>query len=171
MNTENPRDSSTEIATFPFRCSATFNTLHLPHSPSSLRSLNPQSLSMPVQDRTNEFRACVESIRNRSTISSRNAEQKQRLLHAQAKDSPKSEFTRLASGIAKDINTTTIRLGKLAQRECTFLVSVSSLLTQSYKLPNGRPCSTIVLWKLAYANDSFVGESSSNDHNDRNSHT
>lgn len=76
-----------------------------------------QSLTMPVQDRTNEFRACVESIRNRSTIPSRNAEQKQRLLHAQTKDSPKSEFTRLASGIAKDINTTTIRLGKLAQRE------------------------------------------------------
>jgi syntaxin 5 len=70
---------------------------------------------MPVQDRTNEFRACVESIRNRSTVSSRNAEQKQRLLHSQAKDSPKSEFTRLASAIAKDINTTTIRLGKLAQ--------------------------------------------------------
>jgi syntaxin 5 len=70
---------------------------------------------MPVQDRTNEFRACVESIRNRSTISSRNAEQKQRLLHSQAKDSPKSEFTRLASAIAKEINTTTVRLGKLAQ--------------------------------------------------------
>ena len=84
-----------------------------------------QSLVMPVQDRTNEFRACVESIRNRSTISSRNSEQKQRLLHAQVKDSPKSEFTRLASGIAKDINTTTIRLGKLAQRECTFLTPVS----------------------------------------------
>ncbi|KAF9786922.1 t-SNARE [Thelephora terrestris] len=70
---------------------------------------------MPVQDRTNEFRACVESIRNRSTTPSRNAEQKQRLLHSQAKDSPKSEFTRLASAIAKDINSTTIRLGKLAQ--------------------------------------------------------
>lgn len=78
-----------------------------------------QSLVMPVQDRTNEFRACVESIRNRSTISSRNAEQKQRLLHSQTKDSPKSEFSRLASAIAKDINTTTIRLGKLAQREHT----------------------------------------------------
>lgn len=104
---------------------------------------------MPVQDRTNEFRACVESIRNRSTVSSRNAEQKQRLLHAQVKDSPKSEFTRLASAIAKDINTTTVRLGKLAQRERTFSDFILPLLTEGLKLLNGRPCSTIVLWKLA----------------------
>ena len=115
--------ASTETATFPFRCSLTSDTLQFP----SLLSSTPLPLSqfiqfivMPVQDRTNEFMACVESIRNRSTISSRNVEQKQRLLHAQAKESPKSEFTRLASVIAKDINTTTIRLGKLAQRECTF---------------------------------------------------
>lgn len=111
---------------FPVHC-------HLRYPPPSPHSSSPsfpslsqptQSLSMPVQDRTNEFKACVESIRNRSTISPRNAEEKQRLLHSQAKDSPKSEFTRLASAIAKDINTTTIRLGKLAQRERTISVII-----------------------------------------------
>jgi len=162
------RDLSTEIATFPLRCSATSNT---PAHFLPPLSQSTQSLSMPVQDRTNEFRACVESIRNRSTISSRNAEQKQRLLPSQVKDSPKSEFTRVASSIAKDINTTTIRLGKLAQRECAVPVHVSSSSTQPDKLPNGRPCSTIVPWKLAYANRTFVGDLSSNDHGYRSSRT
>ncbi|KAI0361357.1 t-SNARE [Trametes cingulata] len=69
---------------------------------------------MPVQDRTNEFRACVESIRNRSSLPSRGAEQKQRLLQAKASGS-KSEFTRMASAIGKDISSTTVKLGKLAQ--------------------------------------------------------
>ncbi|GJE99651.1 t-SNARE domain-containing protein [Phanerochaete sordida] len=69
---------------------------------------------MPVQDRTNEFRACVESIRNRSSLPAR-SEAKQRLL-LQAKDgSTKSEFTRMGTAIARDISSTTIKLGKLAQ--------------------------------------------------------
>jgi hypothetical protein len=123
---------------------------------------------MPVQDRTNEFKACVESIRNRSTISPRNAEEKQRLLHAQAKDSPKSEFARLASAIAKDINTTTIRLGKLAQRERTISVVTLPSLTEDPQLPSGKPCSTIVPWKLVYAHDSSLDDLSSNNCNDRN---
>lgn len=71
---------------------------------------------MPVQDRTTEFHACVESIRNRSSLP-RAAEQKQRLLQGQGKETSKSEFSSLASAIAKDINGTTIRLGKLAQCE------------------------------------------------------
>ena len=71
---------------------------------------------MPVQDRTNEFRACVESIRNRSSLPAK-AEAKQRLLQTQGKDSgSKSEFTVMASGIARDISSTTIKLGKLGQR-------------------------------------------------------
>ncbi|THG97723.1 hypothetical protein EW026_g4324 [Hermanssonia centrifuga] len=71
---------------------------------------------MPVQDRTNEFRACVESIRNRSSLPSRGAEAKQRLLQSQGKDGGnKSDFTRMASAIAKDISSTTIKLGKLGQ--------------------------------------------------------
>ncbi|OJT02706.1 Integral membrane protein sed5 [Trametes pubescens] len=77
---------------------------------------------MPVQDRTNEFRACVESIRNRSTFSSKGAEQKQRLLQTKAEGS-KSEFTRMASSIGKDISSTTVKLGKLAQRECPSLIA------------------------------------------------
>lgn len=72
---------------------------------------------MPVQDRTNEFRACVESIRTRSSIPSRNAEAKQRLLQDSRKAGPKSEFSRMAVAISKDINNTNIKLGKLAQRE------------------------------------------------------
>ena len=70
--------------------------------------------TMPTQDRTNEFRACVESIRNRSSISSRAAEQRQALLQRHGKEN-KSDFSRMASAISKDINTTTLKLGKLAQ--------------------------------------------------------
>ena len=75
-------------------------------------------LTMPVQDRTNEFRACVDSIRNRSSYPARGAEQKQRLLQTNGKaGGSKSEFTRMASAIGKDISSTTVKLGKLAQRE------------------------------------------------------
>ncbi len=71
---------------------------------------------MPVQDRTNEFRACVESIRNRSSLPPRGSEAKQRLLQSQGKEGDgKSEFTRMANAIAKDISSTGIKLGKLAQ--------------------------------------------------------
>jgi syntaxin 5 len=72
---------------------------------------------MPVQDRTFEFKACVESIRNRSAVPSRGAESKQRLLNGNAKGGKhsKSEFARMASAIGKDISSATIKLGKLAQ--------------------------------------------------------
>ncbi|KAH9065650.1 t-SNARE [Lactarius vividus] len=69
---------------------------------------------MPVQDRTNEFLACVDSIRNRSSVPVRNTD-KQRLLDKQARADSKSEFTRMASAIGKDISGTTVKLGKLAQ--------------------------------------------------------
>jgi len=68
-----------------------------------------------VTDRTNEFRACVESIRSRSaSIPSRDAQAKQRLLSGGAKQS-KSEFSRMAASIGKDITSTTTKLDKLAQ--------------------------------------------------------
>jgi syntaxin 5 len=72
---------------------------------------------MPIQDRTNEFRACVESIRNRSSLPQRGSDSKQRLVQSDGKVGSKSEFSRMAAAIGKDINGTTVKLGKLAQRE------------------------------------------------------
>ncbi|KAG5647543.1 hypothetical protein DXG03_008896 [Asterophora parasitica] len=69
---------------------------------------------MPVQDRTNEFRSCVDSIRSRSNI--RGSEAKQRLLEPNGRaSSSKSEFSRMASAIGKDISSTSLKLNKLAQ--------------------------------------------------------
>jgi len=68
---------------------------------------------MPVQDRTNEFNTCVDSIISRSSMPSRR-DAKQRLLQ-NGKSSPKSEFSRMASAIGKDISSTNIKLGKLSQ--------------------------------------------------------
>lgn len=64
---------------------------------------------MPLQDRTNEFLACVESIRSRSSLPAKVPSKQRRDI--------KSEFTRMASVIGKDISATTVKLGKLAQRE------------------------------------------------------
>jgi syntaxin 5 len=68
-----------------------------------------------TQDRTNEFKACVDSIRNRSALGNRNSEAKQRLLQNNAKPPVKGEFTHMASSIGKDISSTTVKLNKLAQ--------------------------------------------------------
>jgi syntaxin 5 len=73
---------------------------------------------MPVQDRTNEFRACVESIRTRSSLPARGSDAKQRLLQSHGKSGGKSDFSRMAAGIGKDISSTNLKLGKLAQRQC-----------------------------------------------------
>ena len=70
---------------------------------------------MPVQDRTNEFHSCVESIRNRSSLPSRSAEQRQRLLDSRKKDGSRSEFTSMANIIGKEISGTALKLNKLAQ--------------------------------------------------------
>ncbi|KAJ7070809.1 t-SNARE [Mycena amicta] len=67
----------------------------------------------PIQDRTNEFRSCVESIRSRSALP-RGADAKQRLLR-NGKTPTKSEFSRMASTISRDISSATIKLGKLGQ--------------------------------------------------------
>jgi syntaxin 5 len=69
---------------------------------------------MPLQDRTNEFHACVESIRNRTTS---RYEPKQKLLPNGSASKEKGEFTRMASGIGKDLVETTRKLSKLAQCE------------------------------------------------------
>lgn len=78
---------------------------------------------MPVQDRTNEFKACVDSIRNRSAT--RGMESRQHLLQKD-RSSPKSEFSRMASAIGKDISSTTLKLNKLAQRAFSMLSVTSS---------------------------------------------
>lgn len=65
---------------------------------------------MPIQDRTNEFRACVESIRTRSSL----PPARQRLLNGK-QPGGKSEFARMATAIGKEISNTSLKLGKLAQ--------------------------------------------------------
>ncbi|KAF8640741.1 hypothetical protein AX17_000392 [Amanita inopinata Kibby_2008] len=71
---------------------------------------------MPIQDRTNEFLACVDSIRSRSSKTAKSSEAAQRLIPQNAtRNASKSEFSRMASAIGKDISSTTIKLGKLAQ--------------------------------------------------------
>ncbi|KIJ24013.1 hypothetical protein M422DRAFT_195231 [Sphaerobolus stellatus SS14] len=73
---------------------------------------------MPIQDRTTEFRACVDSIRNRSSHVGRGGSVKQPLLGGkgrQREGSSRSEFSRMAAGIGKDISKTTTNLQKLAQ--------------------------------------------------------
>jgi len=62
---------------------------------------------VPTLDRTNEFRACVQSIRNRSATPT-----KQR---SQSSGKGKSDFSNMAAAIGKDISNTTVKLDKLAQ--------------------------------------------------------
>ena len=94
---------------------------------------------MAIQDRTNEFRTCVDSIRNRSALPSRTAEAKQHLLQGHAKGTPKTEFSRMASAIGKDISSTTIKLGKLAHRKLS-----SDGSRQSLTGPGSREAENIV---------------------------
>ncbi|KAK2461597.1 hypothetical protein APHAL10511_006060 [Amanita phalloides] len=71
---------------------------------------------MPIQDRTHEFRACVDSIRSRTVVAAKSPEANQRLISQNAsRHVSKSEFSRMASAIGKDISSTTIKLNKLAQ--------------------------------------------------------
>lgn len=71
-----------------------------------------------LKDRTSEFRSCVESVRLRSASTN---ELKRPLLadgSAPTKGA-RSEFARMAAKIGKDIQGTTFKLEKLAQREST----------------------------------------------------
>ncbi|KAF6766602.1 integral membrane protein sed5 [Ephemerocybe angulata] len=67
-----------------------------------------------IQDRTHEFKTCVDSIRSRSALGNRGVEAKQRLLQ-NGRATTKSEFSRMASSIGKDISSTTLKLNKLGQ--------------------------------------------------------
>ncbi|KAK4050722.1 Integral membrane protein SED5 [Microbotryomycetes sp. JL221] len=68
-------------------------------------------MSLGLKDRTNEFRACVESVSLRLTASN---EHRKPLLHHD-KTKQRSEFARMANKISKDIQGTTYKLEKLAQ--------------------------------------------------------
>lgn len=106
--------------------------------------------SMPLQDRTNEFLSCVESIRNRSSLPPRNTD-KQRLLDKQTRADAKSEFTRMASAIGKDISSSTAKLGKLAQCGLPYpLLRVAESLTALLQWQNGKHYSTIGRSRSAY---------------------
>ena len=89
---------------------------------------------MAPKDRTAEFHSALASIRSRTALPSKKGdESKQRLLgdvpgsssvgvngvkgKGKGEAGQKSEFGKLAGGIAKDINATTLKLQKLAQRE------------------------------------------------------
>ncbi|ELU40566.1 SNARE protein SED5/Syntaxin 5 [Rhizoctonia solani AG-1 IA] len=61
---------------------------------------------MPVQDRTIEFRTCVESIRNRTLGPNRSRQ-------VTKPGSSKSEFARMAGSIGKDIASCSLKLDKL----------------------------------------------------------
>ncbi|RSH92454.1 cis-Golgi t-SNARE syntaxin [Saitozyma podzolica] len=89
---------------------------------------------MAPRDRTSEFHSTLSSIKSRTALPSggqKRDEAKQRLISHDAAGGPsgtgagasgsaggsgkKSEFGRMAGGIAKDINSTTLKLQKLAQ--------------------------------------------------------
>lgn len=89
---------------------------------------------MAPKDRTSEFHSTLASIKSRSALpasssssSKSKSEAKQPLIPKEnGRNTPKgsaagtkSEFGRMAGGIAKDINSTTLKLQKLAQREST----------------------------------------------------
>ena len=97
---------------------------------------------MAPKDRTAEFHSTLKSIKSRTVLppsssKDRDREAKQRLIPKEdGRASPKvtgstSEFGRMAGGIAKDINATTLKLQKLAQRP-SFFISLSP------PIPDGR---------------------------------
>jgi hypothetical protein len=102
------------------------------YHPSTLISylIKEYTSKMAPKDRTSEFHSTLASIKSRSSLPSTSAstkgksEAKQPLIPKEnGRSTPKSgqgsksEFGRMAGGIAKDINSTTLKLQKLAQ--CT----------------------------------------------------
>jgi hypothetical protein len=103
-------------------------------------------MSYTLKDRTNEFRACVESASLRASAS--NEARRPLLNNRDDKKGQRSEFARMAAKIGKDIQGTTFKLEKLAQRECPLTsrglrYSADGLATR-LQWPRGKRCSTIV---------------------------
>jgi len=130
-------------------------SVHVVHPHYNYKSISAPF--MPIQDRTNEFKACVESIRNRSSLPPRASDAKQRFLQT-TKVGGKSEFSRMASAIGKDISSTTVKLGKLAQ--CESLCIVSKKKTHVPKWPSGKLSLTIGQSKLVYLHTIIQHQSS-----------
>ena len=84
---------------------------------------------MAIQDRTDEFRACVEAIKHRTVtpLQSRDAEAKQRLINQRKNESNKTEFAQMSNSIRDEIVSTNAKLDKLGQRAYPlhFLVQVA----------------------------------------------
>lgn len=80
---------------------------------------------MAPKDRTSEFHSTLNSIKSRSALTINRAKGKQQdreakqplISNGRGQTGSKSEFGKMAGGIAKDINSTTLKLQKLAQCE------------------------------------------------------
>ncbi|ADV24543.1 syntaxin 5 [Cryptococcus gattii Ru294] len=78
---------------------------------------------MAPKDRTSEFHSTLNSIKSRSALTTNRAKGKQQdreakqplISNGPGQTGAKSEFGKMAGGIAKDINSTTLKLQKLAQ--------------------------------------------------------
>ena len=102
-----------------------------PHTASRELNTNLETNKMAPKDRTSEFHSTLASIKSRSSLPASSSstggkgksEAKQPLIPKEnGRSTPKaggskSEFGRMAGGIAKDINSTTLKLQKLAQRK------------------------------------------------------
>lgn len=130
---------------------------------------------MPPKDRTSEFHSTLNSIKSRSSLSpnpnaAKKDEAKQRLLDDPGSSrgsspgpsgkSSKSEFGKMAGAIAKDIERTTLKLQKLAQREWRLFHPSSAGEDRARRLmeqwPSGRLYSMIARSKSRSSHTSFV---------------
>lgn len=73
-------------------------------------------------------------------------------MQAHGKSGGKSDFSRMASGIGKDISSTNLKLGKLAQ--CESGMSIVNYSLTSCQWPKGKRSSTTDPWRLAYDSNS-----------------
>lgn len=123
-------------------------TTQLPVSFVHYIPFEPDRHNMSIQDRTNEFKACVDSINNRSAFGKRGADSKQRLI--QTRSATKGEFSRMASAIGKEISSTNIKLNKLGQCASPSFF-FQQVLTMTGQWRSGRHCLTTGQLRLVYA--------------------
>jgi syntaxin 5 len=78
---------------------------------------------MPSTNRTQEFLSAVESIKLRS-VAQENGSKARLLPSTKYKVAARSQFSRAAAAIGKDLQQTTAKLEKLAQRALTALAEI-----------------------------------------------